>query len=264
MNKILVLAKNQNTYFIRRLKEEVDLNSLEMFNPFEQEKPKKLLDPDVILSRSTGVYFSDRDLDFLKVQSAKIINPLQSLITFRSKSIQYDFLDQNNFSILPWKKCETNLGHLKEFKSLLVKPDKGQGGRGIRIFTKDDFQFWYDQQILANDLDYVLQPYVETNREVRVFFIGDKLWVLERWSDSGPVNFFQGGYARPALLEKNIENEVRRLIHCSEAFYGAIDILIDNSNYYFLELNTVPGIEQLEKIFKDNFIKLLIRGMFSS
>lgn len=136
MNKILVLVKNQNTYFIRRLREEVDLNSLEIFNPFEQEKPNKFLDPEVILSRTTGVYHSDLDLDFLKTQSSKIINPLKSLITFRAKSIQYDFFDQNNFNILPWKKCDSNLGHLEDFKFILVKPDKGQGEEGLRFLLK--------------------------------------------------------------------------------------------------------------------------------
>ena len=265
MNKILVLAKNQNTYFIRRLCEEVDLNTLEIFDPFVSIRPLKFEVPDIILCRTTGVYHNDHDLNFLQKQSAKIINPLSTLINFRCKSRQYEYLDQHSIRILPWKKCDSSLEGMQNYESLLIKPDKGQGGRGIRVLKNNDYKNWYTSQLSFNDTDFVLQPYFQAQKEFRIFFIEQKLWVLERWNDKGhPVNFNQGGYAKPSSLTLALDEEVRKFIEVSGASYGAIDLLVSESDHYFLELNTVPGIEQLEQIFKENIIKLLILRLFKN
>jgi glutathione synthase/RimK-type ligase-like ATP-grasp enzyme len=263
MNKILVLAKNQNTYFIRRLYEEVDLNTLEIFDPFVPVKALKFEVPDIILCRTTGVYHDDQDLNFLQKQSTKIINRLSSLINFRSKSRQYEYLAQHSIRILPWKKCDSNLGGIQNYETLLIKPDKGQGGRGISVLKKNDFENWYNYQLNLNDTDFVIQPYFQAQKEFRIFFIDQRLWVLERWNDKGhAVNFNQSGYAKASTLTLALEAKVRELIEVSGATYGAIDLLVSESDHYFLELNAVPGVEQLEQIFKENIVKLLILMLF--
>ncbi len=61
MNKLVVVTKNKETYFVRRLIEEVG-NRAVFFNPWQDFI---LPESEKYLVRTTGVYRSDLDLHFL-------------------------------------------------------------------------------------------------------------------------------------------------------------------------------------------------------
>ena len=65
-----------------------------------------------------------------------------------------------------------------------------------------------------------------------------------------------------ATLSNDVTQEIERLIEKSGAYYGAIDFILQDDQIYFLELNVVPGIEQLEKISGQNVLRPFLSAKF--
>ena len=73
------------------------------------------------------------------------------------------------------------------------------------------------------------------------------------------TNFAQGGEATLVTMPpKTIEEEADKIIAHSPCEYGAIDLLWTGSEAYVLEVNSQPGIEQLEKITQVNIMKKIL------
>jgi glutathione synthase/RimK-type ligase-like ATP-grasp enzyme len=251
MNRLCIVAKNSKTHFIRRLTDEVG-GEVALFNPWEE---KHLPDAHSYILRATGIYGSSTDLSLLSTHD-NVINSVKSHNIFREKQTQYSFFENHQHPCLPWINLQglteaQALHFLKTYKRVLVKPNRGQGGWGVEVLGENSFSSWW----AVGDHDYVMQPYRDDLREGRLFFIGEeKSWCLERLKSKGAVaaNFKQEGEARLLTLSAAHQGALNRLIQNSGAFYGAIDFLYDDSKLYTLELNVVPGIEQLEMITGEN------------
>ena len=262
MNKICVVAKNKDTYFIKRLIEEVR-DGVVIFNPWmDIEFPSA----NLYLSRCTGVYNSDLDLMFLKtISKNKLVNSFEVLKLFRSKINQYEWFDKEDIPSLPWLPIKgSDLLTIEKFfrlyPELVVKPFIGQGGWGVQKLTWPEFKSWKKKK--SSDENYLLQPLVKDGKEFRYFFIkGKSPIILERKAKSGiAANFRSQGDAQISTLPGQMMDKIQILVESSAAHYGAIDLFIKGEQLYILELNTVPGIEQLEKISGINIIRELLES----
>lgn len=262
MNKICVIAKNKNTYFINRLKEEVQ-GGVVLFDPWSD---LELPAAERYLCRTTGIYHSDLDLLILgSLPPEKVINPVPVLKRFRSKTSQWVWFEENNFPCLPWLSLKTEellsiLKFARLYPEMVIKPDVGQGGWGIEGVNQGNIEAWLKKKKKLGDLDYLIQPLIKDAEEYRYFFIeGEAPVVLKRKALSGiAANFQRQGVAEISSFPENFRPEVDRLIALSGARYGAIDLFIQNDRLIVLELNTVPGFEQVEKISGHNLIQKLI------
>ena len=261
MNKLCIIAKNKKTYFINRLIEEVGID-VPVFNPWSDlEFPEA----EKYIVRTTGVYHSELDLMLLKALPVEsVVNPLDSLKRFRSKTSQYSWFESVDLPLLPWISLkDSDLVTLEKFSILypemVVKPHVGQGGWGIEVLKRDDLRRWSKRE----DKDYLLQPFIKDAIELRYFFIkGSRSIVLKRSARTGvAANFQKEGSAEVSSLPDEFQPEIDRLISMSGAHYGAIDLFIDHGRMFILELNTVPGIEQLEKVSQTNIMKSLISSL---
>lgn len=257
MNKLLVVAKNPETYFIKRLIEEVGQQTIVLFNPWKDQNPQGF---DRILFRSSGIYHSDADLDFVRKASVPVLNPLESLLRFRSKSSQYQWFKEQSHPHIPWQWLKDFTGGTGWF---LVKPDLGQGGWGIQVLTSSQMLSFKEQQMVKGDLSWLVQPYVEAT-EYRVFFMGEDRFTLKRSAGEGKVasNFSQEGLAELVTMPAHMVSMVERLIKESGAYYGAIDLLDPDEGPVVLEVNMVPGIEQLEQLTHLNIISRFMTANF--
>ncbi len=266
MNKLVILTKNPQTYFIKRLIQEVGDSGVQLFNPWAD-----IIMPegDRYVIRTTGIYKNDLDLMMIQgLPQDKVINPLPALKRFRSKSSQYSWFDEEGIPSLHWLPLKgTDLITIEKFFRLypecVVKPLVGQGGWGIEALTWESFQGWWKKR-KGKDEDWLIQPLVRGARELRHFFIkGEFALTLERKALTGiAANFQKQGGATVVELPAEIKDEVNRLIEKSGALYGAIDLFIDNGRLRILELNTVPGIEQLEQVSGVNIIGKLLSAKF--
>ncbi len=257
MNKLTIVAKNPRTYFIKRLIEEVGQEQVQLFNPWIDAIPAMF---GKILFRSSGVYQDDRDLDLVRQSGAQVMNPLPCLETFRSKSSQYQFFNDHSHPSFSW--C-----WLKDWQEasgeFLVKPDRGQGGWGIQVFGPGALRQWRSEQEKKGDHSWIVQPY-KKGKEFRIFFVGSERLTLERSASATGVaaNFAQDGAARLVPLPSHLQAITEKLISDSGAYYGAIDMLDLSHGPVFLELNVVPGIEQLEILSGRNIIQILLSANF--
>jgi glutathione synthase/RimK-type ligase-like ATP-grasp enzyme len=260
MNKIAVVAKNKSTYFIRRLIEEVGQDVV-LFDPWSDlEFPQA----SKYLVRTTGVYGNDLDLLMLKAVAAdKIVNPLSVLQRFRSKNSQYEWFDEKGIPHLHWifvkgSDLITVEKFFRLYPELIVKPLRGQGGWGVEALTWDKYKSWKKNK--GQDEDYLLQPFIKNATEYRYFFMKDSApIVLERTSKSGvAANFQREGAAKLSDLPLEFQPMMENLIQKSGANYGAVDLIVQDGRPYVLELNAVPGIEQLEKVSGQNIMKELL------
>lgn len=262
MNKICIVAKNKETYFIRRLIEEVGNDGVTLFDPWSDFN---FPSADMYLVRSTGIYGNDLDLMFMKsLPPEKIFNPLPVLHRFRTKSSQYEWFEEKDIPSLPWIHVKgTDLITIEKFfrlyPELIVKPLRGQGGWGIEALTWEMFKKWKKKK--GSDEDYLLQPFIKNAVEYRYFFLkSSEPVVLERKSRSGiAANFQRQGEAKLTALPQEFQKIIDDLIEKSGAVYGAIDMLVQEGRPYVLELNAVPGIEQAEKVSGRNLIKDILK-----
>lgn len=259
LNKLTIVAKNQQTYFIKRLSEELGESKIQHFNPWIDPVPASC---DKILFRSSGIYHSDVDLDFVKNSKAEVMNPLKSLEVFRSKSNQYTFFETHLHPSLPWWRLADWNDDSGE-REFLVKPDYGQGGWGIEVLSAAALLKWQQAQEVKGDLSWIIQPYLKA-QEYRVFFMGEERICLKRFPRSGErvSNFAQEGEARLVPLPSEVKAVVEPLIEDSGAYYGAIDLLDSANGPVILELNVTPGIEQVEALGQRNLIQALLSANF--
>lgn len=261
MNKICIIAKNKKTYFITKLIEKVG-KEVVLFDPWTD---MLLPEADKYVVRTTGVYGTDLDLLILNtLPSEKILNPLETLKIFRTKNTQYSWFEDNDLPILPWISLQdTNLITVEKFFRLypfcVVKPLVGQGGWGVETLTWESFRTWKKKK--GNDTSYLLQPLVRDAKEFRYFFMKNRgALILERKAKSGIVaNFQRGGEAVLSSLPEEFKNKLDRIVSLSGAQYGAIDLFIDEKGMNILELNTVPGFEQIEKISEQDLVEDFIK-----
>lgn len=259
MNTITVVAKNKNTYFTKRLIEEVG-ESVVFFDPWsDYEVPKG----QHYLVRTTGVYGSDLDLLLLKSLPQNLVtNSLKVLERFRCKRIQYLWFEENNISCLPWMSVKESDMTIEKFfrlyPEMVVKPLRGQGGWGIEGLKWEDFKPWKKRK--GHDLEYLLQPFLRDATEYRYFFIqNESPIILERKAKAGiSANFQKGGEAKLGQLPLKLSSLLEEIVTKSGASYGAIDLLSKDDVIYILEINAVPGIEQLEKVSGNNIMKKIL------
>ncbi len=262
MNQICVLAKNSQTYFIRRLIEEVG-NRVALFNPWADFE---LPEANCYLARTTGVYKSDLDLSLMKgIDQNKLINPLAALVRFRSKSSQYQWFDDQDIPALPWLPLQNaDLIQVERFfrlyPFLVVKPLVGQGGWGVEVLTWESFGAWWKKR-RGKDESYLLQPYIRETLEFRCFFIeGEAPLFLERSARTGvAANFKAQGSAKVSRFPQEYKEWLGQIISKSGLKYGAIDLFMKSTGPVVLEINAAPGIEQLELLTGKNVIQPLLQ-----
>ncbi len=258
MNKLGVLSTNIKTAFMRRLMEEVG-DATFVLHPHDEFPPECTH----LLVRTSGYSRDDQDLNFIKrcPASVKIINPTVTLEIFRSKNSQYSFFETHRVPHLPW--FDLSEGKLPENLfpgNLLVKPRRGFGGWGVRKLSHQEFRLWWESQVAVGDIDYLVQPFAEEAIEYRIFFAGEFRFKMERTNQSGiTANLRTGGEAKKSSLPSEVMIEMESLIKLSGAWYGAIDLLINRHGFYVLELNVVPGIEQVEALSGRSIIREILR-----
>ena len=248
MNKLCVVTRNQETYFIKRLTEEV--RELVFWNPWENAG---LPDAETYLVRTSGVYGDDRDLDLLRNSPHTVINPVSSHELLRDKAKQFLFLERKGFHLIPWNTLDGRGDFLPE--KILIKPIRGQGGWGIRVMNQEEFLKWEKK---TTDRSWLVQPYLENVKELRLFFCGDEEVLLERTGEIA-ANFTQGGSARMIPVPSELSELGEEIRMITGLRYGAIDLFeTEKGEHLILEINPVPGIEQLEKVSGLNIVRKVI------
>ncbi len=278
---ILVASESQGLYTTRRLLEESKRlkYQTEWLNPYEElllfNKKNKLksVSSGLYFHRTSGTRYDDFDLLVSKahqLEGWKITNPLPSLPLFRQKDEQALFFKQHDLSSIPTLiyRGGPNENYWSEIKKLskqekyILKMVRGNQGIGVNLVES-----WQSLKSLLEtfhamkDQRFLIQPYLPHKKEWRVFMIKNQIMgVIERTLTKED---FRGNSKRSSgkFLKKipsSLEKEVHKAFTASGLDYAGMDLMETNEGLKFLEINPVPGFEQMEELSGLNIARELI------
>jgi hypothetical protein len=149
----------------------------------------------------------------------------------------------------------------------VLKMNRGQRGVGVHfIASTNELMEWLETFWRLSDQDFIVQPHWQPLAEYRLTVLGNKVWAILQRSGTGKANFAQGGEASELSL-KSAPLEVQRVVEVLitlPADYLSIDLLQGPRGLVINDVNTTPGLEQLEAVTGRNFAqdlwKTLILG----
>jgi len=162
-------------------------------------------------------------------------------------------LRNNNYLTPDWLEFDSNNEVPKSFFPCIVKPNAQGSTFGLSLVEKMSDLDEAVSNSLKFDKNVLLEKYV-AGREITVGILdGKALPIVEILPDHELYDYkckYTPGmtkYTCPANLSVDLENKIMsdslkifELLGCEG--YGRVDYIIDNNNYYFLEINTLPGM----------------------
>ena len=164
-----------------------------------------------------------------------------------------NILRGNNYSTPDWFELSTYNNISKSFLPCIVKPNAQGSTFGLSIVEKMSDLDKAVSNSLKYDNDVLLEKYV-AGREITVGILDGKALPIIEILPSHELYDYECKYTPgmtkyicPADLSKDLKNKIMHdslkifdLLGCEG--YGRIDYIIDDNNYYFLEINTLPGM----------------------
>lgn len=278
MSKYIIIASESSTLYTtkRLIHEGTKLKQSTIWiNPYEESSiiPKMYNKGGLYIVRTTGIRYDDFDLTSAKNYSLanfKITNSLPSLDIFRSKEMQSLFFKEHGLTYIPsimyrgslqnstWKA----LLELSPSHEFILKMSRGNQGIGVNLIKgKESLQSFLETFQAMKDQRFLIQPFVRHKKELRLFIIKNEIYAIVERTISN--DDFRGNAKRSSgkLIKKLptfILDEVYRAFKSSKLDYCGMDIIWDGDNFIFLEINAVPGFEQVESLSKFNIAREIL------
>jgi D-alanine-D-alanine ligase len=165
-----------------------------------------------------------------------------------------NILRNNNYSTPDWFELSNYNEIPKSFFPCIVKPNAQGSTFGLSLVEKKSDLDKAISNSLKFDNDILIEEYI-SGREITVGILdGEALPVVEILPSHNIYDYkckYTPGmtkYVCPANLGEDLKNRIMLdslkifdLLNCRG--YGRVDYIIDNNNnYYFLEINTLPGM----------------------
>lgn len=280
---VIVASESPELYTTKRLMSEARKlkYSTTWFNPYQHllsynQKSVTTIENknnNFYFHRTTGIRYDNFDLSvagFHQLKGYKITNPIQSLEIFRDKDRQSLFLAQHKLSSIDSINYRGELNELywdiisslSPNQKFIIKMARGNQGIGVNLVNGiQSLKSLLETFHALKDQKFIIQPFIEHKKEWRVFVIKNKIVsIIERTIGNGD---FRGNSKRSKAkcikkISSEIEAEILRGVQLSGLDYCGVDIISDANNFYFLEINAVPGFEQLEELSGINIAKELL------
>jgi len=165
-----------------------------------------------------------------------------------------NILRNNNYSTPDWFELSNFNKIPQSFFPCIVKPNAQGSTFGLSLVDKKSELDKAISNSLKFDNDILIEEYI-SGREITVGILdGEALPIVEIFPSHKiydyKCKYTQGmtKYLCPANLDEDLKNRIMldslkifELLNCKG--YGRVDYIIDNdNNYYFLEINTLPGM----------------------
>lgn len=191
-------------------------------------------------------------MDCLQVWESRgvaVVNPPRSLETAIDKWLTLHRLHQVGVAVPPTIACQSRTAAMEAMELLggdvLIKPLFGGEGRGIvRLQDKDTAWRVFGTLQQIGQVLYVQQFAEHFGYDIRVLFVGDRVFSIKRFSSDGSwrTNLAQGSTAEPhALTDHELDVAKRSAAAVGGSVLG-IDLLpCRDGRLLTLEVNAVPG-----------------------
>lgn len=215
-------------------------------------------------------YLADKDLEFkatlnrrylanlIRYQQGKQVNDIVKGIFWKDKVVQLTALD------LPCKKPRYLVGEGLSFNLIadtlnlpfIAKVSRSSQGNGV-FMVRDitDFEALPKCEIFEEVI------WNSLGKDLRVFTIrGEVKACMLRQNDTDfKSNFHQGGKGTNYEINDEVRSIAREIYKNTQLDVCGIDLLLDNKEYVFCELNVNPGFNELEHACNYNAAKDIIK-----
>jgi len=132
-------------------------------------------------------------------------------------------------------------------KQVVTKKDRANAGMGINLWASVEDVFNH-ATCASLSMPFVLQPFYQDSRDIRVIIIGD---YLEAYWRNNPDNFrnnlHYGGSGKPATLTDEQFNLCRRVMERGMYPYAHLDLMVsEQGQTYLAEINLRGGLKGAE------------------
>jgi len=132
----------------------------------------------------------------------------------------------------------------QQYTKVIVKHDRKNGGLGIHIFN--DIEELYNHAGTGPfSFPFVIQPYQNTTRDIRVIILGDYLEAYERVNPYNlRKNLHCGGHALPYTIPDQQLDFCRRVMQRGKFPYAHLDLMLTaDGTCYLMEINLRGGLK---------------------
>ena len=238
---------------------------------------EKEIYPDIVFD------FCDSRNEYIKIKkeeiakNIRIVNDSYFDFIFGSKYLTYSILnDYMSKTFIAYNKRDL-INKTKLFKSKIVlKPDRGFGGKNIRISNKKEIKNVVKE---VGNYPVIVQDFIDSSsglgkiakstHDLRIIFINHKpiiSYVREPVKGSLVANVSLGGKRTivdlnliPTKLQIKLESILKKLKIFNNTFYS-IDFIFDKKqNPYILEINSPPSLHLENKKYLKIYYKEIIK-----
>lgn len=180
----------------------------------------------------------------------RLIPSATSQVASRSKTFQArifnDFMLPNTLAVYDIHSLllATTIYQKLGCTKVVLKHDRKNGGLGVHIFNS--IEDLYNQMSCGTALfPFVVQPFQEKFRDIRVIILDDYLEAYERINpDNFRQNLHCGGKAKPIQLNDRQQDFCRQVMRRGGFSYAHLDLmLIDDEKWCLMEINLRGGLK---------------------
>lgn len=281
---ILIASESLGLYTTKRFLIEARKQKREAnwFNPYDsllfiKEQHSTTKGEGLYLVRTSGTRYDDFDLLVAKHfedTGLAVSNPLSSLPEFRSKDGQALFFKRHKLPSIPtvvlrgalnenyWEEIVKLGGSTQKF---ILKMARGNQGTGVNLINgEQSLKSILETFYALKDQRFLIQPFVAHKKEWRVFFIKGRIAGVIEKSLTGED--FRGNSKRSKgkflkKIPRDLEQLALMAAHSSGLDYCGIDLMETKKGPVFLEINAVPGFEQMEELSGLNIAGELLNSL---
>lgn len=138
----------------------------------------------------------------------------------------------------------SSLYRQQQYTKVILKCDRKNAGLGIHTF--EDIEDLYNHASFRSfSFPFVIQPYQNNSRDIRVIILGDYIEAYERVN---PYNFRKnlhcGGDAAPYTLSEQQRNFCLKVMQRGEFPYAHLDLMLTSGgDYHLMEINLRGGLK---------------------
>lgn len=288
-NRILLIARNEKTYSIRRIKEELSKKSTSYDYDVVQWRSMSFRDGTlyfqnelVDIEKYSAVFFQMPIYYAMKngerVNTIKALNELFLLskifkksgarfingevvfnIPYFDKFMQTYFLAEQGISFIPTlhlidNNSEKAIETLKKSGfgyPVVIK--ESFGGVGDDVYKLDNESKVAEFLDKRRHLNLIMQPYIKNDCDYRVIFCrGRSLGIMKRVAKKG---YWKNNFSLGASVEKHEDSEMERFAEeaCKKMKfdYAGVDVLKTEKGYMIIEINLIPNFKGFEQVYSN-------------
>lgn len=252
--KVGILSYSKEFYSTKRLFEEAALLRSEviLINPYDQ----KIREVDFIIPL-IGMTCFEEGISSLKKyedQGVRVLNNSKAIMLASDKKRSCAYLETKGMSVPKSLSKEDIISF-----PIVMKPRRSSKGIGVKLAHS------WDE---INDA-MILQEYISEAKgeDIRVLVLGNKVvGSMKRTGKKGDFrsNISCGGKGSKIELSSELTKIALNAARALNLNYAGVDIIYSKKGHKVLEVNSSPGLKEIEKVLEKNIAREIIKYSTSS